>query len=227
MTVSPSGSSIRPPRVDWALASSALTSFRRRRKGAYSACMQTPNTSAAVERIAGRCSAGVVYMRRCPRDALCRAVWECSRFGRRTEGCAVEASEGGSRAAKPAVGEERLSSAARLVGGRLDGRRRSVKRFRLIAAGRGSDAHRRVERVEAYGGPSGSAQRSPIKIGALVPLTAHFPPGASRRARRWPCGERDQQVGRREGARAGRLLNLVVADDQSRTRTRPSTASGG
>jgi branched-chain amino acid transport system substrate-binding protein len=92
-----------------------------------------------------------------------------------------------------------------------------VKRFRLFAAVGGvAMVTAALSGASAYGGPSGSAQRSPIKIGALVPLTGPFPA--------WGIQARDGMVlavneinrsGGVKGRGQGRRLNLVVADDQS------------
>ena len=98
-----------------------------------------------------------------------------------------------------------------------------MRRFRLIAAvGAVAMLAAALSGSSAYGGSSGSAQGSPIKIGALVPLTpgaSNFVPWGPGARRDGHGGERDQQVGRRQGPRAGARLNLVVADDQSTNTT--------
>jgi branched-chain amino acid transport system substrate-binding protein len=68
----------------------------------------------------------------------------------------------------------------------------------------------------AYGGPSGSAQAGPIKIGVLTPLTANFAPwGIQVRAGAALAVNEINRSGGVKGRGQGRLLNLVVADDQS------------
>ena len=89
-----------------------------------------------------------------------------------------------------------------------------MKRFRLVAAvGAALSLAVALGGSTAYGG---SAQRAPIKIGALVPLTGPFPA--------WGIQARSgmvlaiNEINRRGGVKGrgqGRLLNLVVADDQS------------
>ena len=83
--------------------------------------------------------------------------------------------------------------------------------------GRRRVVHRRVERVECVRRVERAAQGSPIKIGVLTPLSpgaSNFVPWGSRCAPGGTGGERDQQVGRRQGARAG-------AAAQPRRRGRP------
>ena len=97
----------------------------------------------------------------------------------------------------------RRRRASRSVAGRRkEGRREAVQ----VDCGRGrrGDAYRRVERVERLWRAERAAQGSPIKLGVLTPLSGELcalghPGTRGGVARR----ERDQQVGRREGARAG------------------------
>jgi branched-chain amino acid transport system substrate-binding protein len=68
----------------------------------------------------------------------------------------------------------------------------------------------------AYGGSSGSAQGSPIKIGVLTPLTGPFAPwGIQARAGMALAVNEINRSGGVKGRGQGRRLNLAVADDQS------------
>jgi branched-chain amino acid transport system substrate-binding protein len=68
----------------------------------------------------------------------------------------------------------------------------------------------------AYGGSSGTAQASAIKIGVLTPLTANFAPwGIQVRAGAALAVNEINRTGGVKGRGQGRKLNLVVADDQS------------
>jgi branched-chain amino acid transport system substrate-binding protein len=68
----------------------------------------------------------------------------------------------------------------------------------------------------AYGGSSGTAQGSPIKVGALTPLTGPFAPwGIQVRAGMALAVNEINRSGGVKGRGQGRRLNLVVADDQS------------
>jgi branched-chain amino acid transport system substrate-binding protein len=68
----------------------------------------------------------------------------------------------------------------------------------------------------AYGGSSGPAQRTPIKVGLLTPLTGGFAPwGIQVRAGAALAVNEINRSGGVKGRGQGRLLNLAVADDQS------------
>ena len=68
----------------------------------------------------------------------------------------------------------------------------------------------------AYGGSSGPAQGSPIKIGALTPLTGPFAPwGIQARSGMALAVNEINRSGGVKGRGQGRRLNLAVADDQS------------
>jgi hypothetical protein len=68
---------------------------------------------------------------------------------------------------------------ASLIVGRHEGRRDVVKRYKLIAAvGAVAMFTGVLSGSAAYGGSSGPAQGSPIKIGVLTPLTVHSRHGA-------------------------------------------------
>jgi branched-chain amino acid transport system substrate-binding protein len=92
-----------------------------------------------------------------------------------------------------------------------------VKRYRLIAAvGAVALFTAVLSGSSAYGGSSGSAQGSPIKIGALTPLTGPFAPwGIQVRAGMALAVNEINRSGGVKGRGQGRRLNLVVADDQS------------
>jgi branched-chain amino acid transport system substrate-binding protein len=101
-----------------------------------------------------------------------------------------------------------------------EGRRRSVKRFRLVAAVSGVVALiAALSGSTAYGGSgsaSGPAQGSPIKIGALTPLTGNFAPwGIQVRAGMALAVNEINRSGGVKGRGQGRKLNLSVSDDQS------------
>src|SRR5688572_12928628 len=68
----------------------------------------------------------------------------------------------------------------------------------------------------AYGGSSGPAQRSPIKLGMLTPLTGPFAPwGIQVRAGMTMAVNEINRSGGVKGRGQGRRLNLAIADDQS------------
>jgi branched-chain amino acid transport system substrate-binding protein len=92
-----------------------------------------------------------------------------------------------------------------------------VKRFRLIAAVGAVVALTAVlSGSSAYGGSSEPAQGSPIKIGALTPLTGPFAPwGIQVRAGMALAVNEINRAGGVKGRGQGRRLNLAVADDQS------------
>jgi branched-chain amino acid transport system substrate-binding protein len=92
-----------------------------------------------------------------------------------------------------------------------------VKRFRLIAAVGGvAMLIAALSGSSAYGGSSGPAQRSPIKLGALTPLTGPFAPwGLQARAGMAMAVNEINRSGGVKGRGQGRRLNLAVADDQS------------
>jgi branched-chain amino acid transport system substrate-binding protein len=96
-----------------------------------------------------------------------------------------------------------------------------VKRYRAIAAVGGLAMLTAVlSGSSAYGGPSASAQGSPIKIGVLTPLTANFAPwGLQVRAGAALAVNEINRSGGVKGRGQGRRLNLVVADDQSTNTT--------
>jgi branched-chain amino acid transport system substrate-binding protein len=77
--------------------------------------------------------------------------------------------------------------------------------------------------ASAYGGPSGPAQGSPIKIGVLTPLTpgaSNFVPwGQQVRAGAALAVNEINRSGGVKGRGQGRKLNLIVADDQSTNTT--------
>ena len=143
-------------------------------------------------------------MRRCPRDALA-------------------APPGVPWLAQTTASERRLniSTLAGLVVGRHDGRRKVVNRFRLITAvGAVALLTAALSGSSAFGGASGSAQGSPIKIGVLTPLTANFAPwGLQVRAGAALAVNEINRSGGVKGRGQGRKLNLVVADDQSTNTT--------
>jgi branched-chain amino acid transport system substrate-binding protein len=92
-----------------------------------------------------------------------------------------------------------------------------VKRFRLIAAvGTVALLTVALSGSSAYGGSSGPAQRAPIKLGALTPLTGPFAPwGIQVRAGMALAVNEINRSGGVTGRGQGRRLNLEVADDQS------------
>jgi branched-chain amino acid transport system substrate-binding protein len=92
-----------------------------------------------------------------------------------------------------------------------------VKRYRSIAAvGAVAMLTAVLSGSSAYGGPSGSAQGSPIRIGALTPLTGPFAPwGIQVRAGMALAVNEINRSGGVKGRGSGRRLSLVVADDQS------------
>jgi branched-chain amino acid transport system substrate-binding protein len=72
----------------------------------------------------------------------------------------------------------------------------------------------------AYGGSNGPAQGSPIRIGALTPLTGNFAPwGLQVRAGMALAVNEINRSGGVKGRGQGRRLNLAVADDQSTNTT--------
>jgi branched-chain amino acid transport system substrate-binding protein len=92
-----------------------------------------------------------------------------------------------------------------------------VKRFRLVAAVGGvAMLIAALSGSSAYGGSSGPAQGSAIKIGALTPLTGNFAPwGIQVRAGMALAVNEINRSGGVKGRGQGRKLNLAVADDQS------------
>jgi branched-chain amino acid transport system substrate-binding protein len=92
-----------------------------------------------------------------------------------------------------------------------------VKRFRLIAGvGAIATLTAVLSGSSAYGGSSAPAQGSPIKIGALTPLTGPFAPwGIQVRAGMALAVNEINRSGGVKGRGQGRRLSLVVADDQS------------
>jgi branched-chain amino acid transport system substrate-binding protein len=92
-----------------------------------------------------------------------------------------------------------------------------VKRYRLVAAvGAVAMFIAVLSGSSAYGGSSGSAQGSPIKIGVLTPLTGPFAPwGIQARAGMALAVNEINRSGGVKGRGQGRRLNLAVADDQS------------
>jgi len=87
----------------------------------------------------------------------------------------------------------------------------AVGAFALVAVSGGSSAP---------GGSSGPAQGSPIKIGALTPLTGNFAPwGLQVRAGMALAVNEINRTGGVKGRGQGRKLNLSVADDQSTNTT--------
>src|SRR5512145_2504819 len=72
----------------------------------------------------------------------------------------------------------------------------------------------------AYGGSSGAAQGSPIKIGVITPVTGPFVPwGNQVRAGAALAVNEINRSGGVKGRGQGRKLNLAVADDQSTSTT--------
>jgi len=96
-----------------------------------------------------------------------------------------------------------------------------VKRYRLIAAvGAVAMLTAVLSGSSAYGGSSGPAQGSPIKIGVLTPLTGPFAPwGLQVRAGAALAVNEINRSGGVKGRGQGRKLNLAVADDQSTNTT--------
>ena len=96
-----------------------------------------------------------------------------------------------------------------------------MNRFRLITAVGGVALLTAVlSGSSAYGGASGSAQGSPIKLGVLTPLTANFAPwGLQVRAGAALAVNEINRSGGVKGRGQGRKLNLAVADDQSTNTT--------
>ena len=92
-----------------------------------------------------------------------------------------------------------------------------MRRYRLVAAvGAVAMFIAVLSGSSAYGGASGSAQGSPIKIGVLTPLTGPFAPwGIQVRAGAALAVNEINRSGGVKGRGQGRRLNLVVADDQS------------
>jgi branched-chain amino acid transport system substrate-binding protein len=92
-----------------------------------------------------------------------------------------------------------------------------VKRFRVIVAvGAVGMAIAAIGGSSAYGGPSEAAQRSPIKLGVLTPLTGPFAPwGLQVRAGAALAVNEINRSGGVRGRGQGRRINLAVADDQS------------
>jgi branched-chain amino acid transport system substrate-binding protein len=94
-------------------------------------------------------------------------------------------------------------------------------RYRLIATvGAVAMLVTALSGSSAYGGSSGPAQGSPIKIGALTPLTGNFAPwGIQVRAGMALAVNEINRSGGVKGRGQGRRLNLAVADDQSTNTT--------
>jgi branched-chain amino acid transport system substrate-binding protein len=91
-----------------------------------------------------------------------------------------------------------------------------VKRYRLIAAVGGVVIFTAALSGAAYGRPDGPAQASAIKLGVLTPLTGSFAPwGIQARAGMALAVNEINRSGGVKGRGNGRLLNLVVADDQT------------
>jgi branched-chain amino acid transport system substrate-binding protein len=92
-----------------------------------------------------------------------------------------------------------------------------VTRFWLIAAvGAVALLTAALSGSSAWGGSSRPAQKSPIKIGVLTPLTGPFAPwGLQVRAGAALAVNQINRSGGVPGRGQGRLLNLAVADDQS------------
>src|ERR671925_601687 len=101
--------------------------------------------------------------------------------------------------------------------GRQRRRRKVVKRIRLIAAvGAVALLAAALSGASAYGGASGPAQGSPIKLGVLTSLTGNFAPwGVQVRAGMALAVNEINRSGGVKGRGQGRKLNLVIADDQS------------
>ncbi len=92
-----------------------------------------------------------------------------------------------------------------------------MRRFRLIAAAGGvAMLAAALSGSSAYGGSSGSAQGSPIKIGVITPVTGPFVPwGNQVRAGMALAVNEINRSGGVKGRGQGRKLNLAIADDQS------------
>jgi branched-chain amino acid transport system substrate-binding protein len=93
-----------------------------------------------------------------------------------------------------------------------------VKRFSLVAAiGVLAALTAALGGSTAYGGSSAGSAAAPIKLGAITPLTGPFAPwGLQVRAGMALAVNEINRSGGVKGRGQGRLLNLVVADDQSR-----------
>ena len=96
-------------------------------------------------------------------------------------------------------------------------RRVSVKRFWLVAAiGVLAALMAALGGSTAYGGSSSASAAAPIKLGALTPLTGPFSPwGLQVRAGMALAVNEINRSGGVKGRGQGRMINLVVADDQS------------
>jgi branched-chain amino acid transport system substrate-binding protein len=92
-----------------------------------------------------------------------------------------------------------------------------VKRFWLVAAvGAVAAFATALGGSTAYGGSSSASAPAPIKIGVLTPLTGNFAPwGIQVRAGMALAVNEVNRSGGVKGQGQGRMLNLVVADDQS------------
>ena len=91
-----------------------------------------------------------------------------------------------------------------------------MKRYRLIAAVGGVVIFTAALSGAAYGRPDGPSQASAIKLGVLTPLTGSFAPwGIQARAGMALAVNEINRSGGVKGRGNGRLLNLVVADDQT------------
>ena len=95
-----------------------------------------------------------------------------------------------------------------------------MKRYRWIAVVGAVALTAVLSGSSAYGGSSGSAQGSPIKLGVLTPLTANFAPwGLQVRAGAALAVNEINRSGGVKGRGQGRKVNIVVADDQSTNTT--------
>ena len=92
-----------------------------------------------------------------------------------------------------------------------------MKRFWLVAAvGVLAALTAALGGSTAYGGSSSASAAAPIKLGVLTPLTGNFAPwGIQVRAGMALAVNEINRSGGVKGRGQGRLLNLVVADDQS------------
>ena len=92
-----------------------------------------------------------------------------------------------------------------------------MKRFRSIAAvGVVALLAAAMSGSSAYGGSSGPAQRGPISLGMLTPLTGPFAPwGIQVRAGMTMAVNEINRSGGVKGRGQGRRLRLAIADDQS------------
>ena len=204
--------------------------FRRRISGSLPRLYANAGRGRHDETLLDADTDGVVYMRRCPRDALAEPLGMSRGRATSTAGASrrYECTEVGGIAER-FVGTTCVGAVS-LFSGRHDGRREVVKRFRLIAAvgtvamfTAALSGVERVRRVERAG------QRSPIKLGVLAAQPRRFElrrPGASG-ARRG--GLAVNEINRSGGVKGGRgdCSTSSSRTTSPRTRPRPSTASGG